>query len=186
QDVRFRSGSENGSTAGEGVTLDFDAAINLGGTSRTIVLSAVNNSMNFQIGANSGQNVSVAFGDMRADKLGFLDQFQPNGNARVVSGIDVTSLTGANEALEIIDEAIRQVDTQRSSLGAFTNRLEATIANLGVASENLAAAESRIRDADIAFETTRMTRNQILLQAGTAVLTQANAASQNVLALLQK
>ncbi len=186
QDVRFRSGSENGSTAGEGVTLDFDAAINLGGTSRTIVLSAVNNSMNFQIGANSGQNVSVAFGDMRADKLGFLDQVQPNGNARVVSGIDVTSLTGANEALEIIDEAIRQVDTQRSSLGAFTNRLEATIANLGVASENLAAAESRIRDADIAFETTRMTRNQILLQAGTAVLTQANAASQNVLALLQK
>lgn len=184
--VRFRSGSDNGAVAGEGVTLDFDAAIGLGGSSRTIMLSAVNNSMNFQIGSNSAQNVSIAFGNMHSDNLGFVGQTQPNGTARVVSEIDITTLTGADEALSIIDEAIRQVDNQRSSLGAFTNRLEATITNLGVAAENLTAAESRIRDADIARETTRLTRSQILLQAGTAVLTQANAAPQNVLALLQK
>ncbi len=186
RNVRLRTGTSAGTPAGESLILDFDAVIDLGGgSSRTFIVSAENNSLNFQIGPNAGQNVKVAFGDMRAEKLGFTDETQPNGNARTVAGIDVTTLTGANEALAIIDEAIRQVDTQRSMLGAFTNRLEATIANLGVASENLTASESRIRDADIAVETTRFTRNQILLQAGISVLSQANTAPQNVLSLLQ-
>ena len=186
RNVRLRTGTITGIPAGETLILDFDASIDMGGGStRTFIVAAVNNSLNFQIGANAGQNVKVAFGDMRAEKLGFTDETQPNGNARTVAGIDVTTLVGANEALAIIDEAVRQVDTQRSTLGAFTNRLEATIANLGVASENLTASESRIRDADIAVETTRFTRNQILMQAGISVLSQANAAPQNVLALLQ-
>ncbi len=186
RNVSFQTGTSAGTPAGESLILDFDAVIDLGGgTARTFVLSAVNNALNFQIGANAGQNVKVAFGDMRADNLGFVGETQPNGNARTVAGINVTTLTGANEALAIVDEAIRQVNTQRSALGAFTNRLEATIANLGVASENLTSAESRIRDSDIAAETTRYTRSQILLQAGVSVLAQANSAPQNVLSLLQ-
>jgi flagellin len=185
QNVRFRSGTTGGFASGETVTLNFDATVDLGGgTNRTFALSAVNNALNFQIGANQGQRVSIAFGDLRASNLGFVGDTQPNGNDRTVAGINVTSLTGANEAISIIDEALNQVNQQRSALGAFTNRLEATIANLGVASENLTASESRIRDADIALETTRFTRNQILLQSGISILAQANLAPQSVLSLL--
>lgn len=186
QNIRFRTGSAAGTPTGETISLDFDAIINLGGgTERNFVISAVSNALNFQIGANAGQNVKVSLGDLRANNLGFIDATQPNGNSRVVSQINVTTLTGANEALAIVDEAVRQVNTQRSALGAFTNRLEATIANLGVAAENLTASESRIRDADIALETTRFTRNQILVQAGVSILGQANLLPQNVLQLLQ-
>lgn len=184
--IQFQSGTAAGFAAGETVTLDFDSVIDLdGGPSRTFLLSATNNALSFQVGANQNQRVNVQFGDLRATNLGFVGDTQPNGSARTVAGIDVTTLTGANEAIAIIDEAINQVDSQRSALGAFTNRLEATIANLGVAAENLTASESRIRDADIALETTRFTRNQILLQAGTAILAQANTAPQGVLALLR-
>jgi flagellin len=186
RNVQFRSGTGGGFASGESVTLNFDSNIDLnGGTSRTFQLSAVNKSLAFQVGANQNQRVRVAFGDLRATNLGFVGETQPNGNGRTVAGVNVTTLTGANEAIAIVDEAISQVDSQRSSLGAFTNRLEATIANLGVASENLTASESRIRDADIAAETTRFTRNQILLQAGTSILAQANLAPQGVLALLR-
>lgn len=185
RNIQFRSGTGGGFPSGETVTLDFGATIDLdGGSARTFVISAVNNSLNFQIGANAGQNVRVAFGDLRANNLGFTDETQPNGNVRTVSQIDVRTLTGANEALRIVDEALRQVNSQRSALGAFTNRLEATISNLGVAAENLTASESRIRDADIAFETTRFTRNQILVQSGISILGQANLVPQSVLSLL--
>jgi flagellin-like hook-associated protein FlgL len=186
QEIQFRGGSSAGFPSGETVLIDFGAIVDLdGGTSRTFVISAVNNSLNFQIGANAGQNVQIAFGDLGADNLGFTDETQPNGNPRVVSSINVTTLTGANEALAIVDVALNQVNRQRSALGAFTNRLEATIANLGVAAENLTASESRIRDADIAFETARFTRNQILVQAGISILGQANLLPQGVLQLLQ-
>jgi len=185
QNVRFRSGTSAGYASGEAVTLNFGANVDLaGGTVRTFVLSAVSNALTFQIGANQGQQVHIAFGDLRANSLGFVGETQPNGSDRTVAGISVTTLTGANEAISIVDEALNQINAQRSSLGAFSNRLEATIANLGVASENLTASESRIRDADIAFETTRFTRNQILLQAGVSILAQANLQPQNVLALL--
>lgn len=185
QNVRFRSGGDAGLPSGETVTLDFGANINLAGSSaRTFVLDAVSNALSFQVGANQNQRVNVSIGDLRANTLGFVGQTQANGNARTVAGINVTTLDGANEAIAIVDRAINQIDSQRSSLGAFTNRLEATISNLGVAAENLTASESRIRDADIAFETTRFTRNQILLQAGTSILAQANLLPQNVLSLL--
>ncbi len=183
--VTFNSGTAAGFAAGESITLDMGAVIDLdGGSSRTFLIDAVNNALSFQVGANQNQRVSVQFGDMRADNLGFVGETQVNGNARTVAGINVTTLAGANEALAIIDEAINQVDSQRSALGAFTNRLEATISNLGVASENLTASESLIRDADFAEETTTYTKYNILLQAGTSVLAQANAAPQQVLALL--
>jgi flagellin len=164
------------------ITMSLATATTLG--SKTFVLSAVSNALSFQIGANDGQRVNVAFGDLRADNLGFVGDTQPSGNNRTVAGINITTLTGAEEALEIVDEAINQINAQRSALGAFTNRLEATISNLGVASENLTASESRIRDADFAYETMVFTRNQILLQAGVNILAQANLQPQNVLALL--
>jgi flagellin len=105
-----------------------------------------------------------------------------------VDGVDVTTYTGPADAaadLSAIDDALTTVSTRRAALGASQNRLEHTIANLGVAVENLSAAESRVRDADMAQEMVQFTRNQILLQAGTAMLAQANAAPQVVLQLLR-
>jgi flagellin len=186
RDVLFRTGgTTRGLPSGENVSLDFGSVVDLGGaTERTLVLSAVNNSLSFQIGANGGQDVQFGLANLGAGRLGFASETQPNGRARLVSEIDVTTLTGVEEALRILDEAIDQVNQQRSSMGAFTNRLDAAISNMGVAMENLTASESRIRDADFALETTRFTRDQILIQAGVSILTQANSLPQQVLQLL--
>jgi flagellin len=101
-----------------------------------------------------------------------------------INGISVATQTGAASAIASIDAAINTVTTQRASLGAIQNRLEKTIENLNVGRENLAAAESRIRNADMAKEMTEFTRLQILQQAGTAMLAQANVAPQSVLQLI--
>jgi flagellin len=96
-----------------------------------------------------------------------------------------TQASGASAAIDLIDTAVKTVSTQRADLGAIQNRFDHTINNLNVAVENLTASESRIRDADMAQEMVQFTRNQILSQAGTAMLAQANQASQGVLSLLQ-
>jgi flagellin-like hook-associated protein FlgL len=96
-----------------------------------------------------------------------------------------TAASGASEAIGKLDDAIKMVSTQRADLGAIQNRFDHTINNLNVAVENLTASESRIRDADMAQEMVQFTRNQILSQAGTAMLAQANQASQGVLSLLR-
>lgn len=194
-DVTFRNGDQdvvfvdNGSYR-EGVarilTVDFDAIMDITravngepdpGT--TLVISTVNSSMNFQIGAFANQNFRVSVGDLRATSLGFGE-----GSGRTISDVDITTVSGVNEALEIIDEALDQVNRTRSLLGAATNRLESTVANLSVSVENLTASESRLRDADIARESSEFTKNQVMLQAGTSVLAQANFLSQNFLSLL--
>jgi flagellin len=97
-----------------------------------------------------------------------------------------TAASGAESAIKKLDDAIKTVSTQRADLGAIQNRFDHTINNLNVAVENLTASESRIRDADMAQEMVQFTRNQILSQAGTAMLAQANQASQGVLSLLQR
>ena len=102
-----------------------------------------------------------------------------------LSGVSVLTSSNANDALLTLDFALDQVNSLRAELGATQIRFEATISNLQVSSENLSAARSRIRDADFAAETAELTRTQILQQAGIAILSQANAAPQNVLALLQ-
>jgi flagellin len=102
-----------------------------------------------------------------------------------VSSVDISSVSGANDALSIIDGALSSIDDVRADLGAIQNRFESTIANLSDISQNLSGARSRIMDADFAAETANLTRAQILQQAGTAMLAQANAQSQNILALLQ-
>ncbi|WP_017926313.1 flagellin [Thioalkalivibrio sp. HL-Eb18] len=105
--------------------------------------------------------------------------------AKNLTDVDIASRFGATEALAIVDGALNQVNSLRADLGSVQVRFENTIANLQVSSENLESARSRIRDADFASETAELTRAQILQQAGTSVLAQANATSQNVLALLQ-
>jgi flagellin len=102
-----------------------------------------------------------------------------------VSTVDISTQTGANAALTVLDVAIAAIDSSRASLGAIQNRMESTIANLSSISENVSAARSRIKDADFAAETAALTRAQILQQAGVAMLAQANAQPQTVLSLLQ-
>ena len=102
-----------------------------------------------------------------------------------LTGIGVASFASANAAMTLIQGAISKVSQQRSSLGAIQNRLEHTIANLDNISENTQAAESRIRDTDMAAEMVEYSKNNILAQAGQSMLAQANQATQGVLALLQ-
>ena len=101
-----------------------------------------------------------------------------------ISAVDIGTQTGANNALSVIDSAIQFIDNQRADLGAVQNRLESTISNLSNVSENVSAARSRIVDADFAAETAQLTKSQILQQAGTAMLAQANQAPQIALSLL--
>jgi flagellin len=136
------------------------------------VATATGSGGNFHVGANTNaaDDIAVAVGAMDATTLGV--------NALSLS-------TNATGAINAIDSAISAVSTQRANLGAYQNRFEHTIANLSVASENLSASESRIRDTDMAKEMVNFTRAQILTQAGTAMLAQANQAPQQVLKLLQ-
>lgn len=132
----------------------------------------VGNSAVFQIGANEGERMSIDLGNMSASALG-LDK------------VLVTDRDSATRSITVIDGAIDRVSKQRASLGAYQNRLEHTINNLRTASTNLTAAESRIRDVDMAAEMTEYTKNQILMQAANAMLSQANQLPQMVLGLLQ-
>ncbi|WP_206861673.1 flagellin [Lysobacter changpingensis] len=104
--------------------------------------------------------------------------------AKYANDLDISSFTGAQQAMEIVDKALTSVNSARADMGAIQNRFTSTIANLQATSENLTASRSRIRDADYAKETAELTRTQILSQAGTAMLAQANAVPQNVLSLL--
>ena len=126
----------------------------------------------FQTGANKGDTLSINIGDMSAVGLGLTD-------------IDISTREGASAAIETVNTAINDVSTQRAGLGAVQNRLEHKIANLDASAENLQAAESRIRDVDMAKEMMEYTKNNILSQAANAMLAQANQAPQNVLQLLR-
>ena len=136
-------------------------------------------SRTFQIGANSGDTLSITFDGLSSAAIGA-------SGAGNVSGIDLESAGGdASAAIGVIDTAIAAVSSQRANLGANQNRLEHTIKNLAVSTENLSAAESRIRDTDMASEMVNFTRNQIMQQAGTSMLAQANQVPQSVLSLLR-
>ena len=147
--------------------------------SRVAVVTA--QSLVFQIGANAGQVARLSLGDTRASRLG--TTAVPN---KSLQDIDVTSQQGAQDAIRIVDEAISQISQLRGNIGAFQRQvLESTIRSLNVARENLAASESAIRDTNMAEEVMNYTKLQILQQAGMAVLAQANAVPQSVLALLR-
>ncbi len=131
-------------------------------------------SLIFQIGANEGQNMVAGLDDMRAAALGLTND-----------SLKVTDQNSAERTVMVIDAAIHKVSSARAKIGAVQNRLEHTISNLGVAAENLTAAESRIRDADMAKEIMEFTKQQILLQSANAMLAQSNMIPQNVLQLLR-
>ncbi|MGI2296583.1 flagellin [Paenibacillus sp. GXUN7292] len=146
---------------------------NIASTTKFNGISLLNQSasISFQIGVGNGDTISVDRGKMGATALS-------------VNAISLKTASGAQSAISKIEKAIEAVSEQRAKFGAVQNRLEHTINNLGVNAENLSAAQSRIRDADMAQEMTNFTKNQILVQAGTSMLAQANSVPQNVLKLL--
>ena len=127
---------------------------------------------NLQVGSLKGQKITLSIDNMDATSLS-------------VNSLDVTSFGAAGSAMEKIQKAIDSVSDQRSELGAIQNRLEHTINNLDTTSENTSAAESRIRDTDMAEEMVQYSKNNILSQAGNSMLAQANQQAQGVLSLLQ-
>jgi flagellin len=142
--------------------------LSLAGGASTAVANA--NSGQFQVGANQAEKIQFSIGKIDANSL-HTDTIDLKANA--------------DAAISTLDKALSTVSTQRASLGAYQNRFEHVINNLNVSVENLSASESRIRDTDMAQEMVQYTRNQILTQAGTSMLSQANQASQNVLSLLR-
>lgn len=138
--------------------------------------------MTFQVGANMDQNISISIGAMTAAALGLSGAGQDGSDTQLIS---VKNSDSANMAIGTIDEALKTVNRQRADLGAVQNRMETAKKGIDVASENLIASESVIRDTDFAKEMVNYTKNQILQQAATSLLAQANTQSQQVLSLLR-
>lgn len=158
-------------TAGTGHTIS-----GLNGSATTIVAKAA-------VTLRSASSFTVAGGD--ATNGGLTATTQNVDATTAINSIDVSTASGAQDAIRTADFALAQVTEIRAELGAVTNRLDSTISNLQTTAENLSASESRIRDADFAQETAALTRAQILQQAGTAILAQANIVPQAALSLLQ-
>ena len=152
----------------------------------TIVVTG-SGSAALQVGANTTayDSMNVSFNDVRATQAGGLNLLTGGGVDWTSSATIVASNTTSQAFINQVDAAITTLNTRRSDLGAAQNRLEHTVNSLGVSVENLTASESRIRDADVAALSTQMVSNQILQQAGTAVLAQANQSSQAALSLLR-
>lgn len=140
--------------------------------------------MTFQIGtSNVKQNLlNITAVSMKAADLG---KNVAGGAPASLDAVDLSTLDGANKGMAVIEKAITEVSDYRATLGAAQNRLEHTVNNLNVTSENITAAESRIRDTDMADEMTAFTKNNILAQAAQSMLAQANAQPQGILSLLQ-
>ncbi len=141
--------------------------------------SASGRIMQFHIGANVDQNARVYIGTMTAQSLGLVGT-QGDATAK----LSISSPESANMAIATLDSALTSVNKQRADLGAYQNRFEMAAKGIGIASENLQAAESIIRDTDMASEIVDYTKNQILTQSSVAMLAQANTQAQNVLPLL--
>lgn len=166
-------------TVGGGVDVDVDSTkIKVGDSFTLVTRQAVNDTgtasdeLSFQIGSNSNQTLNVGISSMKTEDLH-------------IDKVDVSTAERATAAISTIDDAIKTVSAERSKLGAYQNRLEHTINNLGTSSENLTAAESRVRDVDMAKEMMNFSKNNILSQAAQAMLAQANQQPQGVLQLLR-
>ena len=158
---------------------------------KTVVVAAgASTAANFQIGANATDSLAVSFADARTATFGTAVGAFDTGLAALNTAVQPGGTTGqviaaAQGMIGQIDAAIARVSTIRGTFGAVQNRLEHTITSIGVASENLNASESRIKDLDVASEMVTFTKTQILQQAGTAILAQANQAPQSILSLLK-
>ena len=171
---------------------DAEAVLNVGATATSFTstatllddrTSAGTNADAVTVGGQVSMSSASAFSVSGAEATFAAATF--SGTLTSVAQVDLTTQAGANNALDVLDQALRFVSDSRAELGAIQNRLEYTISNLTNVSENVSAARSRVQDADFAAETAALTRAQILQQAGVAMLSQANAAPQIVLALLQ-
>jgi len=140
--------------------------------------NVVTGSMWFHIGANMDQREQVFIGTMTSKSLGVKNV----GDDSIMS---ISSPDSANRSIGVLDAALKKVNKQRADLGAYQNRLEHAIKGIDIGAENMQAAESRIRDSDMAHEMVEFTKNRILAQAGTAMLAQANQKTQQVMQLLQ-
>lgn len=170
--------------ATSGMVINLTAAGNTTAT-YTDALYITSGELQFQIGAFAGQTVSLSLASVAAGQLGTTATGLVN-TGWTVANIDVGTFDGAQDAIRLIDAAIGEVSTMRANLGAFQrNVLESNVNSLSIARENIAASESSIRDTDMAAEMVKFTRNQILMQAGTAMLAQANVAPQSLLQLLR-
>ena len=150
------------------------------------LLTSANAALTLHVGANETQTIGLSLNSIKTDTIGKTI----GGNANIGDIVDATTTgalmkTNADDFVDMIDDAIQDISDERATLGAIQNRLDHTINNLQIAAENMKASESRITDADIALETVGFIRAQILQQAGTAVLAQANQSPQTVLALLR-
>ncbi|MGD8605081.1 MAG: flagellin [Anaerolineales bacterium] len=189
-DVRLDGGPATSISAGlDSVIYNADRTeslkVNYGLTSQggTETINNTDQSLVFQIGANVGQTAAIAIRNMSSSSLG---KSLAGNMFRSLSQIDVTTVQGAQDAQQIIDAAINEVSTTRGTLGSFQkNTLESNLRNLRIASQNLTASESQIRDTDMAEEMSEFTKNQILVQAGTSMLAQANQVPQVVLSLFR-
>jgi flagellin len=187
-DVRLDGGPAQSVMAGANTTiytadrtesLDLKVALTSSGGTETI--NNTDQSLVFQIGANVGQTAKIGLRDMSASSLG---KGIAGNLFRSLSDVNVTTVQGAQDAQSIVDAAILEVSTTRGTLGSFQkNTLESNLRNLRIAAQNLTASESQIRDTDMAEEMSEFTKNQILVQAGTAMLAQANQVPQVVLSL---
>ena len=139
----------------------------------------------YQVGANGGQTIAVNFGDMRNNGGGVFASLATGSHATLVATTTASAVTGGASAVSLVDTAITAVNTQRATYGAAVNQLTYAVDNLSNVKVNSEAARSRILDTDYAQETSELARTQIIQQAGTAMLAQANQLPQTVLSLLQ-
>ncbi|RLA16916.1 MAG: hypothetical protein DRQ60_03300, partial [Gammaproteobacteria bacterium] len=168
------------SDAGDSVTGFFGASLTQGGT------EARSQTFKADISLTSNSQITVQdSGDADVMFAGIAEGATQTTNASAIASSNVLTVDDANNSIRRIDQAIRDVDTLRGTFGAIQTRFESTISSLSTSAENVSAARSRILDADFAQETAALTRAQILQQAGTAMLAQANASQQGVLSLLQ-
>ena len=151
----------------------------------TGVFAVVNGSNGVDLQSLKADTDTVVGGTVANSGLTAATTAAASGTAVQVDDLDVSSFLGAQRAISISDKALTAVNSSRAELGAVQNRFSSVIANLNTTSENLSASRSRIRDTDFAKETAELTRTQILNQAGTAMLAQANQVPQSVLSLLR-
>jgi len=181
-DIKIQDYTNSNSTSTISVSGGSGAATTL--TSNKGDSTVIGGSIEFKSSAGAftiSSNIKPADGGLFASSAGKLNSSQLNS----VKSLDITSVAGANAAIDIVDGALANIDNNRAALGAIQNRFTSTISNLSVNIENTSASRSRIQDTDFASETAQMTRNQILQQAGTSMLAQANKLPQSVLSLLR-